>query len=240
MKGTAELTHGKNLVDAAKEAGVKFFIWRYALATWLWSSFKLFNPDIQAPCPTSRKNLVDCIRMSSTTIVRLRGSLLLSADVLPIDKAEILEYLKASGTPYAVLLTSWFAENLSKYVSDEFRVGQMLILDHSSSALKKTDTGYTIPIPKFGPDDVQIATWVKHDFGAAALALLLNYADTSKNVIGGSFPVISMKFTYSQLAAAIAKGAQLESSTDQRPTLYRDQEGGDILSSRDCWNGRAR
>jgi len=157
MKGTAELTHGKNLVDAAKEAGVKFFIW------------------------------------SSLPNVSKESGGLYSHVFHYDNKAEIQEYLKASGIPYAVLLTSWFAENLS-----------------NSSALKKTDTGYTIPIPKFGRDDVQIATWVKHDFGAAALALLLNYADASKNVIGGSFPVISMKFTYPQLAAAIAKGIKKE------------------------------
>jgi hypothetical protein len=29
--GKGEITQGKNLVDAAKEVGVKFFIWRYVL-----------------------------------------------------------------------------------------------------------------------------------------------------------------------------------------------------------------
>jgi hypothetical protein len=124
------------------------------------------------------------------------------------DKGEIEEYLKASGVPHAVILTAWFAENLWKYVSAHLKSAKFSLLPaRSLGSLQKTDTGYTIPVPKFGPDDVQSSTWVKHDFGAAAVALLSNYADPSKGVIGGSFPVVSMKFTYPQLAAAIAKGA---------------------------------
>lgn len=34
------------------------------------------------------------------------------------DRAAIQEYLKASGVPYAVLLTGYFAENLRKYACD--------------------------------------------------------------------------------------------------------------------------
>jgi len=151
-KGTAELTQGKNLVDAAKEVGVKFFIW--------------------SSLPNATKETGGLYK-----------------HVFHHDnKGEIEEYLKASGIPHAIILTAWFAENL-------WNLG----------SLQKTDTGYTIPVPKFGPDDVQSSTWVKHDFGAAAVALLSNYADPSKGIIGGSFPVVSMKFTYPQFAAAIAK-----------------------------------
>jgi hypothetical protein len=50
---------------------------------------------------------------------------------------------------------------------------------------------------------------VAHDLGAAAVALLNNYTDPSKGVLGASFPVISFKWTYTQLAAAIASGAHL-------------------------------
>ncbi|KAJ7142844.1 NAD(P)-binding protein [Mycena epipterygia] len=103
-------------------------------------------------------------------------------------KAVIQEYLKASGVPYAVLLTGWFVENLWNFGS-----------------LQKTDIGYTIPIAKYGPDDTQSATWVGYDFGAAALALLKNYTDPAKNVLRSAYPVTSMHFTYAQFAAAIAK-----------------------------------
>ncbi|KAJ6468195.1 hypothetical protein DFH09DRAFT_1222683 [Mycena vulgaris] len=109
------------------------------------------------------------------------------------NKGVIEDYLKASGVPYAVLLTAWFAENLWKIGS-----------------LQKTDTGYTIPIPKYGPEDMQQATWVAHDLGAAAVALLSNYTDPTKEVLGKAFPVVSMRFTYPQMAAAIAAAIKKE------------------------------
>ncbi|KAJ6493319.1 NAD(P)-binding protein [Mycena sanguinolenta] len=107
------------------------------------------------------------------------------------NKALILDYLKASGLPYSVLYTALFAENLW---TQDF------------GSLKKTDTGsgYTISVPKYAPEDEQSLTWVAHDLGQAALALLINHADPSKNVLGNSYPVVSMKFTYPTLAAAIA------------------------------------
>jgi len=156
-KGAGEITQGKNLVDAAKAEGVKFFIW--------------------SSLPSSTKES--------------KG---LYTQVYHVDnKAEIEDYLRASGVPFAVLLTGWFAENLWKIGS-----------------LSKTDTGYTIPIPKYGPDDKQSSTWVAHDLGAAAVALLNNYTDPSKGVLGASFPVITFKWTYTQLAAAIASGIKKE------------------------------
>ncbi|KAJ6497910.1 hypothetical protein DFH09DRAFT_1336793 [Mycena vulgaris] len=72
-----------------------------------------------------------------------------------LDKVEIEGYLRASGT-----------------LHDQF-----LTLLHTIGALKKTDTGYTFPVPKYGPDDSQLVTWGAHDLGAAALALLLNYKE---------------------------------------------------------------
>jgi len=156
-KGKGEITQGKNLVDAAKEEGVKFFIWS------------------SLPNATKESN----------------G---LYTHVYHVDNKAIIEdYLKASGVPYAVLLTGWFADNL-------WKIG----------ALQKTDTGYTIPIAKYGPDDIQSATWVGHDLGLAAVALLTHYKDPSKGVLGKSYPVISLKFTYKEFAAAIAKAIKKE------------------------------
>ncbi|KAJ7046343.1 NAD(P)-binding protein [Mycena alexandri] len=109
------------------------------------------------------------------------------------NKAVILEYLKASGVPYSVLMTGWFAENL-------WKVG----------SLAKTDTGYTIQIPKFAPEDVQTSTWVANDLGQSALALLTHYSDPSKGILGKVYPVVSFRFTYPQFVAAIAAAIKKE------------------------------
>jgi hypothetical protein len=124
----------------------------------------------------------------------------------------IEDYLRTSGVPFAVLLTGWFAENLWKCVSVSSRNSfqtHSIITPHSIGSLSRTDTGYTIPIAKYGLEDTQAISWVAHDLGASAVALLHNYTDPSKGVLGGSFPVISFKCTYPQLAAAIASGAFL-------------------------------
>ncbi|KAF7350614.1 NmrA domain-containing protein [Mycena sanguinolenta] len=142
-KGKGEITQGKNLVDAAKAEGIKFFIW------------------------SSLPNITELSKGLYTHVYHCD------------NKAVILEYLKASGVPYAVLFTGWFIENL-------WKVG----------SLQKTDSGYIIPIPKFAPEDRQSATWVAHDLGQAALALLKHYAEPSKKVLGREYPVMSFKFTY--------------------------------------------
>ncbi|KAJ7890094.1 NAD(P)-binding protein [Mycena olivaceomarginata] len=156
-KGAGEITQGKNLVDAAKEVGVKFFIWS------------------SLPNATKESN----------------G---LYKHIYHVDnKAVIEDYLRASGVPFAVLLTGWFAENL-------YKIG----------ALQKSDTGYTIPIAKYAPEDTQSMTWVAHDLGQAAVALLTNYTDASKGVLGKSYPVVSFRPTYPQFAEAIAKAIKKE------------------------------
>ncbi|KAJ7241184.1 NAD(P)-binding protein [Mycena rebaudengoi] len=159
LDGRGEITQGKNLVDAAKEVGVKFFIW--------------------SSLPSATKES--------------KG---LYSHVYHLDnKVVIDDYLKASGIPYAILQTCWFVDNLYNLLGTGFTFG----------SLQKTDTGYTIPILKYGPEDTQVATWVAHDFGAAAVALLTNYTEASKGVLGSFYPVVSMRFTYPQFAAAIAK-----------------------------------
>ncbi|KAK7058139.1 NmrA domain-containing protein [Favolaschia claudopus] len=159
-QGKGELTQGRNLVDAAKEEGVKLFIY---------SSL----PNATKSSNGRYKNIYHTD-----------------------NKAIIEDYLRASGVPCAVLLTGWFLDNLWK---------------PGRPALKKTETGYHIPIAKFGPDDVQEFTWVAHDFGQAAVALLRHYGtEGGDKVLGRSFPVVSFKTTYSKLAAAIAKGIKQE------------------------------
>ncbi|KAJ7464193.1 hypothetical protein FB451DRAFT_1403553 [Mycena latifolia] len=117
------------------------------------------------------------------------------------NKVEIEDHLRASGVPYAVVLTGWFVENVWKLGS-----------------LQKTATGYTIPIPNYGPNGVLRATWIAHDLGASVVALLSNYKDTTKNILGQSFPVVSMKFTFPQFAAAIAAAIKQEVTFTQLET----------------------
>ncbi|KAJ7092981.1 NAD(P)-binding protein [Mycena belliarum] len=164
-KGKGEITQGKNLVDAAKAEGVKFFMW------------------------SSLPNATETSKGLYKHIYHVD------------NKAIIEDYLRASGVPHAVLLTGWFAENIYKL-----------------GALKKTETGYTFPMPMYKAEDTQSATWVSHDLGAAAVALLSNYTDPSKGILGSSFPVISMKFTYPQLAKAIAAAINKEVTFTSLPT----------------------
>ncbi|KAK7017366.1 NmrA domain-containing protein [Favolaschia claudopus] len=154
-QGKGEITQGKNLVDAAREEGVKFFIH---------SSL----PNVSEDSKGQFTHVYHCD-----------------------NKAAIENHLKASGVPFAVLLTGYFPENLYNY-----------------GLMEKTSTGFRIPIPKYGPNDNQEFTWVGHDLGQAAVALLSNYQDSKKgkDILGKRFPVVSFKATHTELAAAIAKG----------------------------------
>ncbi|KAF8212728.1 NAD(P)-binding protein [Mycena galopus ATCC 62051] len=146
LQGRGEITQGKNLVDAAKEVGVKFFIW--------------------SGCLSPKK-------VSNGLYTRIYH-----AD----NKAVIQEYLAASGVPYTALWTGWFSENLWNFGS-----------------LQKSETGYIIPIPKFGPDDIQSSTWVAHDLGQA-----------TQGRAGQVLPLLTFRFTYPELAEAIATAIKKE------------------------------
>ncbi|KAJ7176976.1 NAD(P)-binding protein [Mycena filopes] len=105
------------------------------------------------------------------------------------NKAIIEEYLKSSDIPHAILLTGWFGESFWRW-----------------NYLRPTPNGgYNIAVATFTPQHEQGFTWVAHDLGAAAVALLTHYPDPSKGVLGKSYPVISFRRTYADVAAAIAK-----------------------------------
>jgi hypothetical protein len=85
-------------------------------------------------------------------------------------------------------------------------------------------------------------TWVAHDLGQAAVALLTNYSDPSKRVLGKSYPVVSFRLTYPEFAAAIAKGAWFtfipfpvvfDKLTPGGPRS--DQEGSQVHRARIGW-----
>ncbi|KAJ7765277.1 NmrA-like domain-containing protein [Mycena metata] len=138
---TSELTQGKNIIDAAKEADVKFLVFSSLPSLSKLSSGKYNIPSYD-------------------------------------DKAEVEVYLKASGLPNASLLLGGFAENFWKL-----------------NFLKKTSTGFNITLPKYSPTAVSAFTWIGHDLGEAALAVLKNYEDPSKEVSGKSYPVVTAQLT---------------------------------------------
>ncbi|KAJ7760843.1 NAD(P)-binding protein [Mycena maculata] len=109
------------------------------------------------------------------------------------NKATIYQYLESSGLDYAAVETAYFADNLWR-----------------NGALKKTATGYTIPIPKYSPTSTQTFTWVAHDLGPAVLALLKNYDNPAKIVLRKSFPVVTAIETYPQIARRIAAAIKQE------------------------------
>ncbi|KAJ7488420.1 hypothetical protein FB451DRAFT_1025161 [Mycena latifolia] len=101
-------------------------------------------------------------------------------------KAEIFEYLKGSGVPCAAVDTAYFADNLWNW------------------ALQKIDTGYIIPVPRYSPTSTQTFTWAANDLGPSVLALLKNYTDSTKNILGKAFPVVTFIETYPEVAKKIS------------------------------------
>ncbi|KAJ7732073.1 hypothetical protein DFH07DRAFT_968556 [Mycena maculata] len=168
--GPSELTQGKNMVDASKEAGVKFFVFSTL-------------PGVN----------------------KLAGGKY--TKVHPFDdKEEIEQYLKASGLANASIMTAAFLENFWVYQN-----------------LKKTATGFDISFP-YSPISLQSFTWVQHDLGEAALALLKGYTDPANSVSGKVYKLIIATMTYPDLAAMFSKELGVEvtftrAATSGIPTL---------------------
>ncbi|KAJ7762908.1 hypothetical protein B0H16DRAFT_1455354 [Mycena metata] len=129
-EGKDEVVQGRNMIDAARKVGVKFFIW---------SSL----PSIKKVTGGKYQN---CRQY--------------------VHKEIVAEYLKMSGVHHAVLLLGAFLENFWK-----------------------TDTGYDVALPQYPATSLQAFVWVKRDVPAATLALLRNYTDASKGIIGKEYPV---------------------------------------------------
>ncbi|KAJ7160150.1 hypothetical protein C8R46DRAFT_905848 [Mycena filopes] len=96
-EGPNEIVQGKNMVDAAKEVGVKFFIFRQVLNA---PPIHIFN----------RTSLCS----SGPDIGKLTGGKYKSL-VATDQKFVVDQYLQASGLPYASLLPGTFLENFWKY-----------------------------------------------------------------------------------------------------------------------------
>ncbi|KAJ7912411.1 hypothetical protein B0H13DRAFT_2007472 [Mycena leptocephala] len=179
----SEITHGKNIVDAAKEVGVKFFMFS-----------------------------------SVPGLTKLTGGRFSKVAIYD-DKEVIEEYLKSSGIPNASLHLGSFTENL-----------------WTQRSLKKTDTGFTISVPKYSPTSLQAFSWVGHDVGQSALALLKNYTDPSKNVSGKVYPVVTAQMTFPDLAAMIAKVLGMEVTFTSVPTSG-NAVFDEMLEAQSAYNG---
>ncbi|KAJ7160137.1 hypothetical protein C8R46DRAFT_1223634 [Mycena filopes] len=164
-EGPNEIVQGRNMVDAAKEVGVRFFIF---------SS----GPDVE----------------------KLSGGKYRIA--VTDQKAKVEDYLKASGLPHASLLPGTFLENFWKHG----------LLQQSASG-----TGFDISIPILSATDVNGFTWVGRDVPAAVLALLKNYQDVSKNILGQSCQVVNEEMTYPEVAALAAKALGVEVTFTSAP-----------------------
>ncbi|KAJ7293782.1 hypothetical protein C8J57DRAFT_1269982 [Mycena rebaudengoi] len=157
--GKGEIEQGKNLVDAAREVGIKFLVW---------------------------STLPNVNKISSG-----KYSTVYNFD----NKAIIEDYMKASGVPCAAVTTGWFAENLWNF-----------------GFLQKKEDGYILPVPKFTAESLQNFTWSSRDIGAAVLALAKNYSDSSKGVLGKTYPIVMARVTYPELAKTISQALGVEVS----------------------------
>ncbi|KAJ6471142.1 NAD(P)-binding protein [Mycena vitilis] len=162
----SQVTHGRNIVDAAKEAGIKFFIFSSV-------------PGL-------------------TKLTKGRFEV-----GLYDEKAEIEEYLQASGVPNASLHLGSFTENL---------------WTQGNLGPSPTRSGLVLTIPKYTPKAQQAFSWIEHDLGEAALALFKNYADPAKRISGQVYPVVTAQMTFPALAALISKSLGVEVKFNSIPT----------------------
>ncbi|KAJ7330357.1 hypothetical protein DFH08DRAFT_312583 [Mycena albidolilacea] len=143
------------------------------------STFPPYSPEKPSEI-TVGKNIIDAAK-------ELTGGKYTQVSLYD-DKEVIEEYLKASGIVNASLHLGSFTENL-----------------WTQKQLKKTDTSLNITVAKFTPTARQSFTWVGHDVGESALALLKNYTDSSKNISGKTYPVVTANMSFPDLATIISK-----------------------------------
>ncbi|KAJ7490587.1 hypothetical protein FB451DRAFT_1079377 [Mycena latifolia] len=163
-EGPNELMQGKNMVDAAREAGVKFFIFS----------------SLPSIAKISGGKYTSCLQYE--------------------QKAVVEAYLKSSGLANASLHLGGFLENYWKF-----------------GRLNKTPTGYDLAVTNFSTTDRQAFTWVERDVPAAALALLKNYTDPSKNISGKAYPVVNANIPYAELATLTGKALDVEVTFTSAP-----------------------
>ncbi|KAJ7747166.1 hypothetical protein DFH07DRAFT_578765 [Mycena maculata] len=136
LSGT-KIEPGKNPVDAAKEVGVKFFVWKCA------------SQPCLMMCVLSRTSSLP----NATAVSGGKYSTVYHFDIR--DKTKFFEYLKASGLPCTTVSTGWLAENLWKCLPNPTVLGaRAYLMRISYGFLQKISTGYRIPIPRYSPESM--------------------------------------------------------------------------------------
>nr|GAT44905.1 predicted protein [Mycena chlorophos] len=168
--GVDEVAQGKNMIDAAKQVGVEFFLW-----TGLPSMKKL-----------SDGKYTQCTQYD--------------------QKAEIEEYLHASGLPNTTLHLGIFLDVLQP--------------EHKMIWPNPTTGALELFFLVLGPNDIEAFTWIKHDLPAAALALFRAHTDPAKLALvnNKTFPLLTARMSMSALADKV--GAALG-----KDIAYRYREG---------------
>ncbi|KAJ7111470.1 hypothetical protein C8R44DRAFT_633074 [Mycena epipterygia] len=174
-----EYEQGKNMVDAAKEADVKFFVFSSLPSLAKMSGGKLLGIHL----------------FEGKLPIDLRHNMHSQG---PADKARIQKYLESSDIPNVTLLLGGFLENLWKVLTRNS--------SHNFGALKKTPTGkFEIAIPNYRATAKASLTWVGRNVGQSVLVLLKSYTDPSKSVVGKVYPILSTMDSYPALATLISK-----------------------------------
>ncbi|KAL1749313.1 hypothetical protein HDZ31DRAFT_79143 [Schizophyllum fasciatum] len=171
-----EVVQGANIIDASKEAGVRFLVF--------------------STLPSANK---------------LSGGKYCNVSMCE-EKAQVQEYLDASGLPHASISTGSFLENLLKN-------------HRGMPPFEKTDTGYVFHT--FGrADTVFPFSWIDRDLGPAVVALMTQYAalttqdaalttqdaapttpdTTPAEIEGQTFVLASGRYSADALAAELAEG----------------------------------
>ncbi|KZW00442.1 NmrA-domain-containing protein [Exidia glandulosa HHB12029] len=133
-KTNRELEQGKFIIDAAKEANVKYLVWS-----------------------------------STESVVGVSGGKYqcISLD----DKAELDNYLRATGIPHSILLTGGFLENWTRPVFPD--------------CVKLDENGEVAFASRWVQGSIAILSWIDRDLGLSVSTLFNAYADGKLDEING-------------------------------------------------------
>ncbi|KZV88803.1 NmrA-domain-containing protein [Exidia glandulosa HHB12029] len=154
--GTRELAQGKFMVDAAKDAGVKYFIWS-----------------------------------STTSISGISGG---KYNALPLDdKAEVDNYLRASGLSHSILLTGGFLENWARKYTASTRDDSLSRQTYSEfpDCAKLNENGDVTFKARWVPGTIATLSWIERDMGKSVGALVDAYAGGRVSEVDGKSYVMA-------------------------------------------------
>lgn len=203
--GRGEIEQGKNLVDAAKEAGVKFFVWRCV-------------STIRPSTPRSTDVSVSSLP-SATTISGGKYSTVYHFDskygfdtcasfMLKISTKTRQSYSNTSKPPVFRAQPS-SPDGFSKIYGSawSFALVESLVHTQIARAQARCSQGDTLRLHH--PD----RTLPDNDLGPAVLSLIKNYVNPAAQIQGKAFPVTTARLTYPELARRISAGERRSLST---------------------------